>query len=40
MMLDAHIHHLIVVDERRRPVGIVTSTDILAAVAYLESGGE
>jgi CBS domain-containing protein len=34
-MLDAHIHRLVVVDEERRPVGIVTSTDILAAVAYL-----
>jgi CBS domain-containing protein len=34
-MLDAHIHRLVVVDGQRRPVGIVTSTDILAAVAYL-----
>src|SRR5262249_16890717 len=34
MMLDAHIHRVIVVDETRRPVGIVTSTDILAAVAH------
>jgi CBS domain-containing protein len=33
IMLDAHIHRLIVVDEERRPVGIVSSTDILAAVA-------
>jgi CBS domain-containing protein len=32
-MLDGHIHRVIVVDEERRPVGIVTSTDILAAVA-------
>ncbi len=34
MMVDGHIHRLIVVDEQRRPVGIVSSTDILAAVAY------
>lgn len=33
MMVDAHIHRLIVVDESRRPVGIVSSTDLLAALA-------
>jgi CBS domain-containing protein len=33
MMLDAHIHRLIVVDEERRPIGVVSSTDVLAAVA-------
>ena len=32
MMLDAHIHRVVVVDESRRPIGIVSSTDILAAV--------
>ena len=32
-MLDAHIHRVIVVDEEERPVGVVSSTDILAAVA-------
>jgi len=32
-MLDAHIHRVIVVDEERRPVGVVCSTDIRAAVA-------
>jgi CBS domain-containing protein len=37
MMIDAHIHRLIVVDEEYRPVGIVSSSDILAAVAYAES---
>jgi CBS domain-containing protein len=31
-MSDAHIHRLIVVDRQRRPVGIVTSSDVLAAV--------
>ncbi len=35
-MLDAHIHRLIVVDEHMIPMGIVSSTDILAAVAYAE----
>lgn len=33
-MLDAHIHRVIVVDEKRRPIGIVASTDFVAAVAY------
>jgi len=33
MMLDAHIHRLIVVDSDNRPNGVVASTDILAAVA-------
>jgi CBS-domain-containing membrane protein len=36
MMLDAHIHRLIVVDAQRRPVGVVSTTDVLAAVAYAE----
>jgi CBS domain-containing protein len=35
MMLDAHIHRVIVVDEHDKPVGIVSSTDILAAVAHV-----
>jgi len=33
-MVEAGIHRLIVVDEGGRPVGIVSSTDILAVVAY------
>jgi CBS domain-containing protein len=33
-MIDAHIHRVLVGDEQRRPVGIVSSTDVLAAVAY------
>jgi CBS domain-containing protein len=32
-MVDAHIHRVLVVTEEGRPRGIVTSTDILAAVA-------
>ena len=35
-MLDAHIHRVVVVDEHRRPVGVVSSTDILAAVAHAD----
>jgi len=34
MMLDAHIHRVVVIDEQRRPVGVISSTDLLAAVAY------
>jgi CBS-domain-containing membrane protein len=34
-MIDAHIHRVIVVDELGRPIGVVSSTDILAAVANM-----
>ncbi|GIW82704.1 MAG: CBS domain-containing protein [Gemmatales bacterium] len=34
MMLDAHIHRVIVVDSDNKPRGIVSSTDLLAALAY------
>jgi len=37
MMLDAHIHRLIVVDRQHRPIGIVSSTDVLAAVARADN---
>jgi len=33
-MIDAHIHRVIVVDDHGHPLGIVSSTDIVAAVAY------
>jgi CBS-domain-containing membrane protein len=36
MMLNAHIHRIIITDARRRPVGIVSGTDVLAAVANAE----
>lgn len=38
MMIDAHIHRVIVVDEGRKPIGIVSSTDLLAAMAYAGGG--
>ena len=40
MMIDAHIHRVIVVDEFDRPIGVVSSTDILAAVAHAEERSE
>jgi CBS-domain-containing membrane protein len=33
MMVDAHIHRLIVAGTDRRPTGVVSSTDVLAALA-------
>jgi CBS domain-containing protein len=33
MMVDAHIHRLVVVTPDNRPIGIVSSTDVLAALA-------
>jgi CBS-domain-containing membrane protein len=32
-MVDAHVHRVVVVDRRYHPVGIVSTTDILAAIA-------
>jgi CBS domain-containing protein len=32
-MVDAHIHRLIVVNEENKPIGVISSTDILAALA-------
>jgi predicted transcriptional regulator len=32
-MIDAHIHRVFVVDDRNHPIGVVSSTDILGAVA-------
>jgi CBS-domain-containing membrane protein len=39
-MRDAHIHRIVIVDEQRRPVGVVSSMDVLAAVARMESHPE
>lgn len=38
MMLDAHIHRVIVADSEQRPIGIVTTTDILAALSQADYG--
>jgi CBS domain-containing protein len=32
-MVDAHVHRVVVVDRRQRPVGLVSSTDMLAGMA-------
>jgi CBS domain-containing protein len=41
MMMDAHIHRVIVVDNvSHRPIGIVSSIDILAAVARAETAAD
>jgi CBS domain-containing protein len=34
MMIDARIHRTIVVDEQERPIGVVSGTDVLDAVAF------
>jgi CBS domain-containing protein len=36
VMLDAHVHRVGVVDRRGRLVGLVSSTDLLAALAYAD----
>jgi CBS-domain-containing membrane protein len=36
-MVDAHIHRTIVVDSENKPIGIVSSTDLLATLAHAES---
>src|SRR5262249_14994424 len=36
MMIDSHIHRIIVVDEKQKPIGVVSSTDVLAAMAYAD----
>jgi CBS domain-containing protein len=36
-MINAHIHRVVILDRQQRPVGIVTSSDILAAVARGET---
>jgi CBS domain-containing protein len=33
MMVDAHIHRIIVVDKEWKPIGVVSSTDLLTAMA-------
>jgi CBS domain-containing protein len=36
MMIDAHIHRVIVADDERRPLGVVSSMDLLAVLAYAQ----
>ena len=36
-MIDAHVHRVIIVDDDERPIGIVASTDMLAALAHAEA---
>jgi CBS domain-containing protein len=36
MMVDAHIHRIVVADEEGKPVGVVSSTDLLAALAQCD----
>jgi len=38
-MLEAHIHRIIVVDKKHLPVGVVSTTDILAATANRDTEG-
>ena len=38
MMLDAHIHRIIIVNQDNHPIGIVSATDILAALASTAAG--
>lgn len=38
MMIDAQIHRVVVVDGERKPVGVVPSTDLPAALAYSDDG--
>jgi CBS domain-containing protein len=40
MMIDAHIHRVIVVDHGRKPIGVVSTTDLLAALAYAAGDDE
>jgi CBS-domain-containing membrane protein len=40
MMVDAHIHRLIVLDPTGRPTGVISSIDVLAAVARAAKANE
>jgi CBS domain-containing protein len=39
LMLDAHIHRVVVTDEEQRPIGVVSTTDLLAAIARADAAG-
>jgi len=36
MMVDAHVHRVVIVDGERHPIGVVSSMDILAAVVQAD----
>lgn len=38
-MIDAHVHRVVVVDDQQRPVGLVSSTDLLSLLARGEAPG-
>jgi CBS domain-containing protein len=40
LMLDEHIHRVVVVDEESSPIGVLTSTDLLRALLPEEDGEE
>jgi CBS-domain-containing membrane protein len=40
MMLDAHIHRVVIVDAQHHPIGVVSATDVLAAVARVDPAAE
>jgi CBS domain-containing protein len=40
LMIDAHIHRVVVVDGDDRPTGVVSATDVLAAVARSQTSRE
>ena len=36
MMVDAHIHRVIVIGDGNRPIGVISASDLLAAIAYAD----
>jgi CBS-domain-containing membrane protein len=38
-MIGAHMHRVFVVDEQRRPIGVVMSTDVMGALAHADTRG-
>jgi CBS domain-containing protein len=40
MMVNAHIHRVVIVNAEKKPVGIVSSTDLIAALAYCDDGSQ
>lgn len=36
-MIDTHVHRVIIVDDEDHPVGVVASTDVLAALAHADA---